>query len=395
MISDPLLREADRCVKCGLCLPHCPTYLKLTNEADSPRGRISLIQALLGDDLGPSASLQRHLDRCLGCRACERACPSGVAFGRMIDGARARMRATGGSRAASLSPWLLQMLSDRERLSRYARILPLARRAKLLILAEKLALKRNHRQWLRVARVLPDHAAHPGLHPARHPSGRSLQLFIGCVASLADRRAINAAIAVLTRLGYAVDIPKSQVCCGALHRHNGFPDQADRLCASNRELTRNSRAEALITLATACHLELTEHAASELPVISITDFLLNLLTQTASPTAFEPLNARIAVHTPCSARTDQSVRLLKLIPDAQVFELPDNAICCGAAGSYLLTQSRLSAALGRDKKAHLDTTRADILVTSNTGCAIQFRLQGLQTEILHPIELINRQLSTG
>jgi len=272
------------------------------------------------------------------------------------------------------------------------------RHSGLLSMAKKLA-PASLKQTVRVAGLLPARAARPGLFPASHPSGKSLQLFIGCVASIADRPTIDAATQLLTKLGYAIEIPRNQACCGALHRHNGYPEQADRLCDRNRTQTQRSRAEALITLATACQLELVEHNASRLPAVSITDFLLNLLAVTPSLGEFTHLSARVAVHTPCSARSDQTARLLQFIPGLEVFDLPDNQICCGSAGSYLLTQPALSAQFGEDKLTHLKSSQPDILVTSNTGCALQFRLQiqqaGLQVEVLHPIELVNRQWIAG
>jgi len=388
----PLLNEADRCVKCGLCLPHCPTYLKLTDEADSPRGRIALIQAWAAGELEPSAGLARHLDRCLGCRACERVCPSGVRFGRLLDGARAGLRQDPKGQGRGLPRWLLGCLSDRGCLRRLARPLPLLRASGLLALGKRLTGGRL-RRLLMLAELLPPRPTRSGLYPARQPTGRRLQLFIGCISSQADRPAIQASLELLQGLGYAVDIPAGQVCCGALYRHNGLPEEADELCERNRQLTRRRPAAALITLASACQLELTEQQASSLPVHDIIDFLLELAQQGRFELA--PLNARVAIHTPCTAGGDRSARLLRLIPGVEPFELPDNAICCGAAGSYLLSQPTLSRALGRDKRALIEAARPNILVTGNTGCALQLRLQiaaaGLAVELLHPVELFQRQ----
>ena len=393
MTPDRLLRETDRCVKCGLCLPHCPTYSKLINEADSPRGRITLVQALLSEELELTAGLQAHLDQCLGCRACERVCPSGVAFGQLIDGARLLIRQSRTARASRLSLWLLNILSKRKWIGKLAGPFTLLRRSHMLSVAEKLAPSRV-RELVKIADSLPDRVAQPGLYPTYQPSGKSLQLFIGCVASLADQPAIVAAVELLNRLGYAVEIPRTQACCGALYRHNGFPDLAERLCDSNREITGRSGAEALITLATACHLELVEQNASRLPVISMTDFLLYLFTTGINE--FEPLSTRVAIHRPCSAVRDRTIDLLNHIPGLEVFELPDNEQCCGAGGSYLFAQPTLSNAFGQDKVTALTTTQPNIVVTSNTGCAIQLRLQikqvNLNIDVQHPIELINRQL---
>jgi glycolate oxidase iron-sulfur subunit len=224
-----------------------------------------------------------------------------------------------------------------------------------------------------------------------------VQLFVGCIGSQVDSDLIACALRLLTALGYAVEIPQSQACCGALHRHNGFPETAERLCTANQRQLEKSRAESLITLASACHLELSEHLQSRLPVIGLTDFLLGLPAETLS--RLRPLKQRVALHLPCTSRHDRSRALLEHIPGIDLVELPDNAICCGAAGSYLLTQPQLSTRLGDDKIERLLQTQAKILLTSNTGCALQFRQlieqAGVDVEVMHPVELIARQLANG
>ena len=214
---------------------------------------------------------------------------------------------------------------------------------------------------------------------------------------MADHSAIQAAIAVLTRLGYAVNISRNQTCCGALYRHNGLPEKAQQLCDQNRKITQTSRAQALITIATACQLELLEQQASHIPVISITNFVLQHLQLMQRQADLKSISGRVLLHMPCTARKEPVDQLLGLIPGLTLELFPDNGICCGAAGSYLLTQPKLATQLGEDKLEHLKAAAPSILVTSNTGCAIQFRRllkrEKLPIEVLHPIELINRQLS--
>jgi glycolate oxidase iron-sulfur subunit len=355
-----------------------------------------LIQAFTTRQLSISHDLQGHLERCLGCRACEQVCPSGVKYGELIDAARAWIRIDRNKPAPGLNPWFLAIWSDRGRLKKYTRLLPYFQRTGLLKLSQWLA-PLKYKPILNAAALLPKEMAPPGIHPARYPpSGKTVQLFIGCVSSKADKPAIDAAISVLTKLGYAVDITAKQVCCGALHRHNGYPEIAEDLCAQNREQTQKSRAVALVTLASACHLELKEHEASYLPVIDVVDFIINQIKTRRIHTNFEPASSRVALHSPCSTRKDQTQKLLRLIPGLRIQVLPDNGICCGAAGSYMITQPQISRRLGQDKLEHLETVAPDILITSNTGCALQFRLlinqAKLEIEVLHPIELINRQL---
>ncbi|MCU7842592.1 MAG: (Fe-S)-binding protein [Candidatus Thiodiazotropha sp. (ex Monitilora ramsayi)] len=394
MTPEQLLKEADRCVKCGLCLPHCPTYLVLENEADSPRGRISLIQALARGELRKDPSLENHLSRCLSCRACESVCPSGVRYGELIDGGRALINKE--HHGSPLWRRLFDQLSDRNRLARWSSLHNLLRRLGLTRLAS-LVPSETLRRLIAFGRYLPSKGnTLVGLHASKQPTGRLVQLFTGCVGSQTEQTLIMQALSLLTRLGYAVEIPQSQVCCGALHRHNGYPDDADRLLEENRRQTEISRADCLITLATACQLELDEHLKTKLPIKDLTAFLLDLPEETLP--RLLPLKKKVIVHSPCSSHNDRSQDLLQRIPSLEITNFPEEGICCGAAGSYLLTQPKLSAALGEWKTAYLRASQADILITSNTGCALQFRQlirqMDLEMEVMHPVELFAQQLET-
>lgn len=392
-----LSETADQCVKCGLCLPHCPTYRLRADEAESPRGRIALIQGLVDGVLEATPRLDAHLGSCLECRACEAACPSLVSFGSLMDGARAL-------RARRLHPWTgwlrrarLDLLSSRRGVSLVAALGRLYRASGLGGLAQRAGIERLrqldalHRLALQLRRPV-EPVPHAGATPGE---GQDLALFLGCVARAAQPASLAAAARVLERLGFRVRIPGDQGCCGAMHRHAGFPAQADRLLARNASSFANQRA---IAIASACVAEL--RTRPELGgTREITRFVADL--DWPRDLRVRPLTARVAIHEPCSHRNvlrDASATydLLRRIPGLKPVALGGNAFCCGAAGTYLLDHPETGHRLLEPKLRQLKALDTEILVTTNTGCALHLaagaRSAGLNLEVLHPLELIERQI---
>jgi glycolate oxidase iron-sulfur subunit len=393
--SREILEQADTCVKCGLCIPHCPTYRKCANEAESPRGRVALIQGLIGGGLADTDVLRAHLDRCLECRACENACPSGVPVTSLVDAAKARRNA-GLPRLQRGLRLLLLRLAARPRVPmallrayRSSGLQLLLRASRVLALSPRLR---------RAEGLLPPPPARMPIHvlPSNARAGGRVNLFPGCVSRHLDRAAHDAAVLVLSRLGFAVRCPSDPCCCGALYRHDGFPAQAER------ELGRVARLFAgapLLTLASACHGELLRAPALVGQVEEITRFLADL--SWPEDLVLRPLLARVWVHTPCTQRNtlgdpDAALDLLRRIPGVRLASLPDNDLCCGAAGTYLLRQPSLADALLEDKLVHVRSAPPDFLVTTNTGCALHLaagiRAAALKVQVCHPVELIARQL---
>jgi glycolate oxidase iron-sulfur subunit len=385
-----LLELADQCVKCGLCLPHCPTYGKLANEGDSPRGRIALIQGWAMGRLALTPNLEGHLDRCLTCRACEVACPSLVSFGRLMDGFKA-------ARVDLLPRW--------RRSGRLARLRALSNPALNLLLARVARWYQGSRlrRWVeatgiqrrpaigtltRLAGVVPQTAR--AVNPSS-PESPDLELFVGCMGGLAQGTAVVAARALCEGLGLRVRIAAEPGCCGALFRHNGFPAEAD---ARRAVWTRGPRELPLVGLASACVAELREGVEGR-PVLELCDFLDRLAH--LDRLSLAPLPGRVLVHEPCSHRnllkdTGAAYRLLGLIPQLDVQPLPGNAVCCGAAGTYLLDQAAMAESLLADKVAALAGQPPRYLVTTNPGCALHLaagiRAAGLDIEVCHPVELL-------
>lgn len=292
-----LLRLADQCVKCGYCLPHCPTYRLRHDEAESPRGRVSLIQGLLWGELEPSPRLSRHLDNCLECRACEPVCPSMVQFGTLMDGARALQRAAQPPLPRGLAATLLDLLSDRRRLPRLARLAALYHRSGIGRAAAALGLLRPPRLALlhRLSALLRPPQSLPSMPAKTNPPGPEVDLFLGCIATSTQQPTAAAALQVLRRLGLRVRVPDRQVCCGAMHRHNGLTDAAEEHVQRNRRIFADRR---VVGYASACVAELREHGAMDAVE------LCRLLVDTPWPEDLElhPCDQRIAVHEPCSHR---------------------------------------------------------------------------------------------
>ncbi|CAK0743392.1 glycolate oxidase iron-sulfur subunit [Gammaproteobacteria bacterium] len=384
-----LLKEADQCVLCGMCLSSCPTYLKTRDEGESPRGRISLLVALARQELPPSPRLRAHVEHCLTCRACERMCPAETPYGRIIDTGRALLlQKAPPSLVSRLFRHVLlkKLLPSAQWLRGLGWALYLAQRTGLTYLAPLVGLGRLARL---LPRVLPPRLFQP-YYPAHGILRGRVALFTGCVASIADRNTLESALRVLTGLGYDVDIPPSQVCCGALHLHTGDPKGAQTLARQN-QLAFSGSWDAILSTASGCGATLIE----QLPIEDISAFLTRITWPTE--VSFLPLQKRVAVHDPCSLSNvlrcaEAPYFLLQRIPGLTILRLSGH--CCGAGGAHLLRSSHLSQSLLTDKIKTLQGLSPDILATSNIGCALHLRsgIRGPKPEILHPITLLARQM---
>ena len=437
-----LLAEANRCVACGLCLPHCPTYRKTLSEADSPRGRIALMSGVASGRIPMNERFALHIDRCLTCRTCEAVCPNHVAYGQLVGGARAMLAA-----GASRKHWL-RGLMEREFIAKPARfdkLRPLLRfyqqsglqgllrksgllgktglaalEAQLPAIPLSLALSPRGEGTLTPSPAGRERVGERGhwqaLYPATGKPRGEVGLFLGCIARLADAATLNAAIFVLNRLGYTVHLPPAQTCCGALHQHGGDTQTAALLAQQNLTAFDGLKLQAIISTASGCGAQLAEYPtyrAQEMPakqaasgfsakVMDISAFLAT--AEGWDDVNIAPLSNqgahKIAVHEPCSLRNvlrgaAHPYALLARIPDAQIVALAGNDQCCGAAGTYFLDQPEMAKALLDDKMVALNHSGARYLVSSNVGCALHLasglRQAGLAIEVLHPVTLLARQ----
>jgi glycolate oxidase iron-sulfur subunit len=388
-----LLALTDQCVLCGLCLPACPTYAVSRTEAESPRGRISLARAMATGAMAAEGPALAHLEHCLGCLSCERACPSGVRYGRVIAAAR-QITATPPGRLQHLLYGLAARPHWIRRLAGIARVLRVRR-----WLRPALARSRWKRSaFARSLNLLPSHrvVAQSVITVPRASRGR-VGLFLGCFANAFDRDTHTAARTLLQALGYTVVEPVGQACCGALARHAGHTDAAQQLASPTRAAFVGSGVETVLVSASGCFGTLQDLtlAGSTVQVREIGEFLAADVE--LASLSFAPSALRVALHLPCSLSNrvraaTATQQLLRRIPQLQVLDLPAQPACCGAGGSHMLLQPELADSLRDTRAAQVDALQPDVLLTSNIGCRLHLGagLPGL--EILHPVTLLARQL---
>jgi glycolate oxidase iron-sulfur subunit len=403
------------CVHCGLCTAACPTYVETGNENDSPRGRIYLMRAVTDGRLGLTDDVRRHLELCLDCRACETACPSGVQYGKLIEPFRVAMEETSeGPRKSAdwFHRWILFGLFPYPARMRAA-LWParVAQRLGLMRLAEGLGLMRLLPPRLRqlVAMLPPPAKAEPPLPeflPAKGPRRARVALFTGCVSDVMFRATNWATARVLQENGCDVYVPRDQGCCGAIHFHAGASQPARELADQNLAAFPLGEIDAVIVNVAGCGAMLKDyghhwHDGAQgrreqfaAKVKDINEFLdqLGLIPPRGE------IRASATYHDACHLGHAQKVReaprrLLAQVPGLELRDLPETELCCGAAGTYNLTEPEMAGRLSRRKLANITKTGAQLVVTANAGCLLQIgreaRLQGHRVWIGHPIELLD------
>jgi glycolate oxidase iron-sulfur subunit len=422
--APPLGRSLDYelfmdCVHCGLCLSSCPTYLETGDENDSPRGRIYLWRAVADGRAELSAEVRRHLDLCLECRGCESACPSGVQYGQIIGSYKREMTAflPPAPTLNAFQRWMLFHLTPyawRMRLALWP--LRVLQWLGLRGLADRLGwmLPRSLRllQEIVPPRMQPERGALPELLPAEGKRRARVALFVGCAADAFFPQTTVATARVLQRNGCEVWTPRRQGCCGALHHHAGLPDAARRFAADNcaafgRGLLEGlERVDAIINNAGGCGPVLKEYghllegtgqadasARFASKVRDIHEFLVEL--GPVAPT--HPVKVKAVYHDACGLSHAQKIRLqprrlLGMIPGLELAPLTESETCCGAAGSYNITQPEMARQVGARKAKHILDSGARAVFTGNVGCLLQI-MRHLRRErpgmwVAHPVEAL-------
>jgi len=415
-----------QCVHCGLCLNYCPTYRVLGNELDSPRGRIYQIRALSeGRITADNPKFREHIYRCLDCRACETACPSGVDYGRLVEAARAEIEAaTSGEKVTRdvvlkrvfTSPTALDAFGTATRLYQKSGVQRIVRGTGVLN-----KLPGPLKKLGEMESMLPEI---PGpLLPTRLPetvaprSGAAtyrVALISGCVAQQFFAGTNESTIAVLARNGCEVVTPRGQKCCGALHVHAGERETARQLARHNIATFERTGADFYVINAAGCGSTLKEygelleddpiwaeraHAFTQKvrdvnELVATLDFAHDL----------GRIEKRVTYQDACHLAHGQRIReaprqIIRAIPGVELVEMAESDFCCGSAGIYNLTHPDMAARLLELKMANVEATRAEMVVAPNPGCIIQIaagvRQRGLPMEVIHPIDLLERSYRLG
>jgi glycolate oxidase iron-sulfur subunit len=402
------------CVHCGLCLGSCPTYVETGNENDSPRGRIYLWRAVNDGRLAATPEVRGHLDLCLECRACETACPSGVQYGRIIGSYKLAMAARGPAAPTlnRLQRWMLFNLTPYARRMRLALApLRLLQRAGLggVVRSAGRLLPPSLRQMQEIVpNLAPHYGSLPEVLPAEGKRRARVALFLGCAADAFFPRTNLATARVLQRNGCEVWVPRGQGCCGALHHHAGLWGPARDFAAANAAAfgKRLADVDAVVNNAGGCGpvLKDYDHLLADTPaaaagaavarkVRDVSEFLVEL--GPVPPTHALPIKA--TYHDACGLSHAQKVRqpprqLLGLIPGLELVPLAESELCCGAAGSYNLTEPEMSARLGARKADHILATGAEAVFAGNVGCLLQImrhlRQRAPDLWVAHPVDAL-------
>jgi glycolate oxidase iron-sulfur subunit len=413
----------QQCMHCGMCLPTCPTYDATKHERNSPRGRIALMRAIADGDLAVSQAFADEMSYCLGCLACQTACPAGVNYAELFETARSTVERAHAQPGAARSFWrwlTLRLIFTRPRLLRMAgRGLRVYQRTGLQTFARRTRLTRLLPPAVRRVepQAPPIASAFSNRLIAAHeaPTGEAryrVALLTGCIQDLVFSDVNRDTADVLLANGCAVDTPPVQPCCGSLHAHNGELDLARGLARRMIDLLPPDRYDAIISNAGGCGSHLRHYGSLladdpayrdrarlwDTKLRDVQEWLASIGPRAPKAAPFdEPVT--LTYHESCHLVHGQKIsrqprELLRLLPGVSLVELPESSWCCGSAGVYAITQPDQAEALMRRKTANIGSTGAAIVATANPGCHLQI-VRGLREAsgsaiVLHPMSLLAR-----
>ena len=407
----------DQCVHCGFCLPVCPTYILWKEEMDSPRGRIYLMKMAAEGDASINETWVSHFDACLGCMACMTACPSGVDYGKLIEATRAQIerRYERPAKEKRFRSFLFSTFTQPKRLRLMAIPLRLYQQTGFQNLVRRIGIPKLLPKRLQAMEALlprvPAPEKVPELTLAQGEKRRRVGLLLGCVQRVFFSQ-VNAATArVLAAEGCEVVAPEAQPCCGALLVHTGEEEQAIQLARQTIDTFEKAGVDTVIINAAGCGSNVKEYAhllrddpeyaerakAFSAKCRDIFEFLAEL--EPRAPR--HPLPMRVAYHDACHLQHAQRIRVqprtvLTGIPNLEILEIPEAAVCCGSAGIYNLVQPEAAAELGDRKVSRVAEVNPDMVVSANPGCLLQLQSAlaraGRKVPVHHGIELVDASI---
>ena len=399
----------DACVHCGFCLQACPTYVVLEDENDSPRGRLLLMRSLLEGSLETSdEAVRQHLDQCLGCRACETVCPSGVPYGHLLEATRATMTER---HPLPLGARALLKVFAYPRLMRVAMGLGRAMRASRLGRALARFVPGRYGFALDMLEATRVPVARTPYVPRGDGSRGTVALLDGCVMRGMYRETNAATERTLVVNDYRCVPADGQRCCGALHAHAGDLGSARQLARKNIEAFERSGAEHIVSNAAGCGAMLKEYGhlladdpdwADRATKVSARARDVSELLAAAGPKPGGALRVTATYDAPCHLLHAQRIAsppltVLASIPGLTLVPLADAEYCCGAAGIYNLLEPDTSAAVLEPKLGHIAATGASLVVTGNPGCLMQIGAglirSGSDARVVHPVDLLDASYS--
>jgi glycolate oxidase iron-sulfur subunit len=397
--------QLTNCMRCGFCLPACPTFRETGLEPESPRGRIALMKAVADGVMDPDQAFQDQMNHCLGCRACEPACPADVKYGQLIEQARDAIEdhARHSVPVTGLRKLMFKgVFPHRSRLKWLGRSLAFYQKSGLRPVVRGSGIMKLFPKHLReMEKILPD-ATGKGVverlgsvYPAKGERIARVALFRGCIMDVMFADTNVNTVKLLAEAGFEVVIPESQVCCGALHAHSGEMDQARELARVNLAAFREAGVEYIVSNAGGCgallveydHLlhedeQYREHAewfASR--VIDVSKLLVERgrVPAFAEPEAVEGEPVKITYQDSCHLRnvmksSNAPRTLMNQVSGAKYCEMKDADRCCGSAGIYNVTQPEMAGQILEHKMEHANETNARYILTSNPGCLLQMKL---------------------
>jgi len=413
ILPDSVYQQSLDCVHCGLCLSACPTYVATGRETSSPRGRIYLMRGVAEGRVEAGSLLAEEASLCLGCRACETACPSGVRYGQMLESTREALSSQPGRKPIAV--WFEQavlrhLVAVPRRLRAAMTALFWVQRLRLDRLAARLA-PAPLADAIDLAPRVPSRASREPVSvitPASGPVRGRVALFTGCIMSESFGDVHRATLRVLAKNGFEVVVPPEQGCCGALHAHSGDGAFARSLAEHNIAAFAAADVDAIVVNSAGCGAAMreVEHWIGEQGrefAARVRD-VCEWLDEVGVRPPPVPVRARVCYDDPCHLVHAQRVadaprRLLAAIEGLVLVEHREAASCCGAAGTYNLTQPAMSRQVLDRKLDFLQEADPDWIATGNPGCMLQLasgaRLRGSRAQVVHPIELLDAAYGTG